>query len=131
MFVRLHPNSVANDTTVIRLSLSLAFTMDPMSTLALRILVVFRPFPALLGFFLFSIMQKNDASEKIEKLVSRLPSAALSYAKIMQASGKRACSQFPERSLSYTKIMQASAMKTCFQIAECSFILCKDMFICR
>lgn len=41
------------------------------------------------------------------------------FAKIMQASGNKACFQFPERSLSYPKIMPASGKNTCSQFPEC------------
>ena len=47
------------------------------------------------------------------------------FAKIMQASGKKACFQFPERSLSYAKIMQASGKKACFQFPERSLSYAK------
>ena len=40
-----------------------------------------------------------------------LPNRCLSYAKIMQMSGKRARSLFPECSLSYAKIMQMSGKR--------------------
>ena len=55
------------------------------------------------------------------------------FAKIMQASGNKACFQSPERSLSYTKIMQgernSKTEKRSFfrlDIAEPKLILCKD-----
>jgi hypothetical protein len=55
------------------------------------------------------------------------------FAKIMQASGKKACFQFPERSLSYAKIMQGenngkTEKRSFFRldIAEPKLILCKD-----
>ena len=61
------------------------------------------------------------------------PECSLSYAKIVQTSGKRACSLFPECSLSYTKIVQGecngkwksrSVFILC--IAEPKLILYKD-----
>ena len=55
------------------------------------------------------------------------------FAKIMQASGNKACFKFPERSLSYAKIMQgernSKTEKRSFfrlDIAEPKLILCKD-----
>ena len=55
------------------------------------------------------------------------------YAKIMQASGKRACSCFPECRLSYAKIMQGECSSntgkrsfTGLDIAEPPLILYKD-----
>ena len=56
----------------------------------------------------------------------------LSFAKTVQASGKRACSLFPERSLSYAKMVQGESNDKVekqsfynFGIAEPKFILCK------
>ena len=46
----------------------------------------------------------KDAANRPKVFLFRLPERSLSYAKIMQASGKKACFQFPERSLSYAKI---------------------------
>ena len=55
------------------------------------------------------------------------------FAKIMQASGKKACFQFPERRLSYAKIMQGerngkTEKRSFFRLdtAEPKLILCKD-----
>ena len=55
------------------------------------------------------------------------------FAKIMRASGNKACFQIPERSLSYAKIMQgernSKTEKRSFfrlDIAEPKLILCKD-----
>ena len=73
---------------------------------------------------------------KVEKPVFTtltLPSRSLSYTKIMQTSGMRACSQIPECSLSYTKIMRGEcngkAGKRSFtglDTAEPKLILYKD-----
>ena len=49
------------------------------------------------------------------------------FAKIMQASGNKACFQFPERSLSYAKIMQARAVRACSYTAERSLSYAKIM----
>ena len=49
------------------------------------------------------------------------------FAKIMQASGKKACFQFPERRLSYAKIMQARAVRACSYTAERSLSYAKIM----
>ena len=55
------------------------------------------------------------------------------FAKIMQASGNKACFQFPERRLSYAKIMQGerngkTEKRSFFRLdtAEPKLILCKD-----
>ena len=48
-------------------------------------------------------------------------------AKIMQTSGKRACSLFPECSLSYAKIMQTSGKRACSLFPECSLSYAKIM----
>ncbi len=65
--------------------------------------------------------------------VLTLPNRSLSYTKIMQTSGKRACSLFPECRLSYTKIMQGECNGktgklsfTVLDIAEPKLILYKD-----
>ena len=62
-----------------------------------------------------------------------MPSRSLSYAKIMQTSGKKACFQFPECSLSYAKITQGECNSKVgklsfhnFDTAEPKLILCKD-----
>ena len=49
------------------------------------------------------------------------------FAKIMQASGKKACFQFPKRRLSYAKIMQARAVRACSYTAERSLSYAKIM----
>ena len=54
-----------------------------------------------------------------------LPNRILSYAKIMQTSGKRVDSQFPECSLSYAKIMQTSGKRVDSQFPECSLSYAK------
>ena len=63
----------------------------------------------------------------------RIPECSLSFAKIMQTSGKKACFQFPECSLSYAKIMQGECSSKFWKrsfirlaIAEPKLILCKD-----
>ena len=69
------------------------------------------------------MQQQERENEVLPFLI--LPSRSLSYAKIMQTSGKKACFQFPERSLSYAKITQASGKKACFQFPECSLSYAK------
>ena len=54
------------------------------------------------------------------KSFSGFPECSLSFTKIVQTSGKRACSLFPECSLSYTKIMQTSGKRACSLFPECS-----------
>ena len=68
--------------------------------------------------------------------VLTLPNRSLSYTKIMQTSGKRACSLFPECRLSYTKIIQGECNGktgklsfTVLDIAEPKLILYKDTII--
>ena len=56
-----------------------------------------------------------------------LSNRCLSYAKIMQMSGKRACSLFPECSLSYAKIMQMSGKRARSLFPECSLSYAKIM----
>ena len=60
-------------------------------------------------------------------MTSFIRHAALSYAKIMQTSGKRTCSLLSECSLSYAKIMQTSGKRACFQLSECSLSYAKIM----
>ena len=54
-----------------------------------------------------------------------LPNRSLSYAKIAQTSGMKACFQIPECSLSYAKIAQTSGKKACFHFPECSLSYAK------
>ena len=56
-----------------------------------------------------------------------LPNRRLSYAKIVQMSGKRARSLFPECSLSYAKIMQMSGKRARSLFPECSLSYAKIM----
>ena len=70
---------------------------------------------------------------RIQRYGSYIPERSLSFTKIMQTRGKKACFLFPERSLSYTKIMQgernSKAGKRSFtglDIAEPKLILYKD-----
>ena len=57
------------------------------------------------------------------------------FTKIMQTSGKRACSYLPECSLSYLKIMQTSGKRACSCLPECSlfpqrYIKILSYFVC-
>ena len=63
-----------------------------------------------------------------------LPNRSISYTKILQTSGKKACFQFPECSISYTKILQGESNGkegkrsfTALDTAEPKHILYKDM----
>ena len=79
---------------------------------------------------------KVSAMENGNHVVSSfyaLPNRSLSYTKIVQTSGKRACSLFPECSLSYTKIVQGECNRKwksrsvfILCIAEPKLILYKD-----
>ena len=84
----------------------------------------------------------KDSARRTQSSSLELLSRSLSYLKIVQASGMKACFQIPERSLSYLKIVQGErnqarpellsrslsypkieqtrGMKACFQIPECS-----------
>ena len=59
------------------------------------------------------------------KACFQIPECSLSYAKIVQTSGKKACFHFPECSLSYAKIAQTSGKKACFHFPECSLSYAK------
>ena len=71
-------------------------------------------------YYVAKIMQTSG-----KRACSQFPECRLSYAKIMQTSGKKACFQFPECRLSYTKIMQTSGKKACFQFPECRLFYTK------
>ncbi|KGF49580.1 hypothetical protein HMPREF0654_04790 [Prevotella disiens DNF00882] len=51
----------------------------------------------------------------------------LSNPKICQRAQRKFTFNLPSAAISYAKILQKSAKKVYFQFAECSYILCKDI----
>ena len=75
--------------------------------------------------FLVSCLPCRLSVRIIRRIILTFSGTCFHIAKIMQASGKKACFQFPECSLSYAKIMQASGNRACSWFSECSLSYAK------